>query len=60
MLTKDDLLKTIQDLPMEFSLDEIIDKLILLDKIEIGLTQSDNGETVSTDEARKQLSKWFR
>jgi predicted transcriptional regulator len=53
-------LKTIDDLPKEFSLDEIIDRLLLLDKIDTGLAQSDNGETISTDEAKEQLAKWLK
>jgi predicted transcriptional regulator len=60
MLTREDVLKTIDDLPKEFSLDEIIDRLILLEKIDAGLLQSYNGETVSTDEAKAQLSKWLK
>jgi hypothetical protein len=60
MLTRDDVLKTIDDLPREFSFDEIIDKLLLLDKIDTGLDQSNNNETVSTEEARAQLSKWLK
>jgi hypothetical protein len=60
MLTRDDVLKTIDDLPREFSFDEIIDKLLLLDKIDTGLDQSNSNETVSTEEARAQLSKWLK
>ena len=60
MLTRDDVLKTIDDLPKEFSLDEIIDKLIILEKIDTGLGQSKNNETVSTSEAKEQLAKWLK
>lgn len=60
MLTREDVLKTIDDLPKQFSLDEIMDRLILLEKIDEGLLQSYNGETVSTDEAKAQLSKWLK
>jgi hypothetical protein len=53
-------LKTIDDLPKEFSLDEIIDKLIILEKIDTGLDQSKNNETVSTSEAKEQLAKCLK
>jgi len=36
MITKKKLLKSIKDLPDTFSVDEIIDRIILLQKIEIG------------------------
>ncbi|MBD1385535.1 hypothetical protein IDJ75_09625 [Mucilaginibacter rigui] len=60
MLTRDDVLKTIDDLPKEFSLDEIIDRLIILEKIDTGLDQSKNNETISTNEAKEQLAKWLK
>ncbi|WP_295651196.1 hypothetical protein [uncultured Mucilaginibacter sp.] len=60
MLIKNEVLKSIQDLPDEFSFDDAIDTLLLLDKIEIGLKQSHNGETLTTDEAKEKLSKWLK
>ena len=37
MLTKDSVLKTISTLPENFNLDELIDKLIFIDKVEKGM-----------------------
>jgi len=60
MLTREEVLKSINELPEEFSFDEVLDKLLLLDKIEIGLAQSQSGEVLSTIEAKAQLSKWLK
>lgn len=60
MLTREEVIKSINELPEEFSFDEILDRLLLLDKIEIGLEQSQSGNTVTTEEAKKQLSKWLK
>lgn len=60
MLIKEDVLKTISELPNEFSLDEVIDRLFLLEKIDVGLAQSKAGETVTTEEAKISLSKWLK
>ena len=60
MLTREEVIKSINELPEEFSFDEILDRLLLLDKIEIGLEQSQSGNTMSTEEAKKQLAKWFK
>ena len=49
MVTKEKLLETIKQLPDKFSVDEIIDRILLLDKIEIGLQQSENGQ-ITPDE----------
>ena len=45
MLTKTKVLKAIKQLPDEFSIDEMIDKMILLEKIEIGIAQADRGRS---------------
>jgi hypothetical protein len=60
MLTKQSVLKSINDLPDKFSIDEIIERLLLLQKIEVGINQADNGEAISTAEAKKKLNKWLQ
>ncbi len=60
MLTKEKVLQSIQDLPNEFSLDEIVEKLILLEKIEIGLQQVKEGKVVSNEMAKQKLKKWLK
>ncbi len=59
MLTKDKVYKSLDDLPEEFSLDELLDKLILLQKIETGLEQSDRGQIIPDDELDSKLEKWL-
>ena len=61
MLTKEDVLKTVNELPGEFSFDEILDRLMLLNKIDVGIEQSNNGETLSINEAKAgRLAKWLK
>ena len=59
MLTKDKIYKSLEDLPDKFSLDELLDKLILVQKIEIGLEQSDGGQIIPDDEFDSKLEKWL-
>ena len=49
MITKDKAIEVIQSLPEEFSIEELMDRLILLNKIETGLRQDERGETFTTD-----------
>ena len=56
MITKSQLIQTIEDMPEKFSIDDFLDKILLLQKIEAGLNQSENGETLSTEEAKERLS----
>ena len=60
MLTKENVLNSLKDLPDRFSIDELVDKLILLQKIEIGLEQSKTGEVYSTEEAKQMLKRWAK
>ena len=59
MLLKKQVLKSISEMPEEFSVDDAIDRLILLNKIEKGRNEIKLGKGLSTTEARKILSKWL-
>lgn len=59
MLTKTKLKDQIEKFPEEFSLDELIDKLIIIEKIEKGNMQSEKGEVISETELDKEIMKWF-
>jgi len=55
MLTKEQVLETVQKMPDEITFDELIDELIFMKKVHIGLEQSEKGQTVTTEEAKKKL-----
>jgi len=60
MLTKDKLIAVADSLPSEFSIDELLEKLIVVQKIEEGLKQSANNQVVSTENAKRKLKKWLK
>ena len=60
MLTKGNVIKTISKFPDSFTLDEVIDKLIFMDKVERGLEQSQSNKIYSKEKATKRLSKWLK
>jgi hypothetical protein len=60
MLKKAKVLKSIRQLPESFSVDELIDKVVLLQKIETGMEQSEKGLVKSTAAAKKSLKKWLK
>lgn len=47
-------------MPDEVSFEELIDELIFIKKVKRALEQSEKGETVTTDEAKKKLDKWLK
>ncbi len=60
MLTKSNVIKTINKLPDNFSIDELVDKMILLDKIEKGINEANNGKVISEDEVERQMGEWLK
>lgn len=60
MITKEKLKSHIEHFPDEMTIDELIDRLILIEKIEKGLEQSDNGETLTEEELVKEMQSWFK
>jgi hypothetical protein len=59
MLTKEKLIETINELPESFSIEDLFERIIFLQKLEIGLEQSKTGQVHSTEEARERLKKWL-
>lgn len=58
MLTKEKVLLSLQDMPEHFSLDELMERLLIIEKVERGLKQVAQGETYSTEQARQMLKQW--
>ncbi len=57
-MDKKKVLDTINELPDKFDLDELIEKLIFIEKVEKGLKQSNLGKTVSHDQVKGEVEKW--
>ena len=59
MLTKENVISTINNLQDPITLDDILDKILLLDKIEKGLEQSDNGQVISDEVLDQRVQLWL-
>ncbi len=60
MLTKEKIKKTIDSLPENFTIEDIIEELIVLDKIEQGLKDVKEGKVYTTKELKHRLAKWLK
>ena len=60
MLKKRKILEQIEMLPDEFSIDELVERLILLDKVERGIKDAEEGKIISHDEMLKRVNAWFK
>ncbi|MBZ9728605.1 hypothetical protein LB467_02810 [Salegentibacter sp. JZCK2] len=57
MLTKSKLKEEIEKLPDTFSIDELVERLILIEKIENGISQSNKGEIIPETELDNEIEK---
>jgi len=55
MVSLGKVLDAVRNVPEEFSIDDLIHKPLLLNKIEIGLDESKNEETSTSAEAKKMI-----
>ncbi len=60
MITKEKVIDSLKNMPDSFSIDELIDKLLFLEKVEKGLEQSEKGEVYTTEQAKELLKKWSK
>jgi predicted transcriptional regulator len=57
-MKRDKLMETVKDLPQEFDLEELIERLIFMEKIEKGLQQIEDGKTVPHEQVKEIIKKW--
>ena len=57
-MKRDKAIETVKELPQEFDLDELIEKLIFVEKIDKGLSQLDEGKTVPHEKVKEIVKKW--
>ena len=60
MLTKAKVQKTIDRLPDKFTVDQIVEELVVLNKIEEGLRDVEEGRVFTTDQVKQELKTWLK
>lgn len=60
LLDKKKVLSSIKGMPDRFSVDDIVDRMIILESLERALADSDAGRTVSMADAKKRHAKWLK
>lgn len=60
MIKKEKLKQHIEKFPDEMSIDELIDRLLFIEKLEKRIEQSKKEETISEEELKDEIEKWSR
>lgn len=58
-MRKSTVIESINKLPDEFSIDEVIERLILIEKIEKGRQEVMKGKVNTEEQVKAKLSKWL-
>lgn len=58
-MKKEAVKEILENMPSEFEIEDLVEKLIFLHKVEIGLQESKEGKTVPLSEVKKKFNqKW--
>lgn len=60
MIIRDYLYKIADELTINASIVEVIDRLLLLSKVETGLRQADEGNVIPHNEVEQRVEKWLK
>ena len=60
MLTKTKLKEQIEKFPEEFSIDDLVERLILIEKVEAGMNQSERGDIIPDSDLDNEVEEWFK
>ena len=60
MTTKEEILELMEQLPEDATIEDAIEKLVVLYKIQQGLKQLDKGQGISQEEAKKRIRQWLK
>lgn len=58
-LAKEKIMDSLHDLPEKTTIEEAMERLYLLAKIEKGINQADAGQCIPHDKAKEKLKKWL-
>ena len=60
MITKTQLINTLDQLPENLTVDEVIEHIIFVEKVQKGLSDSESGKLNTKEEGKIKLSKWLK
>lgn len=60
MISKAKLIEQIDKFPNELSIDDLIDRLVFIDKLEQRIQESNENEVISEKEMKEEMKSWFK
>jgi predicted transcriptional regulator len=60
MTIREKVIQAVQDLPDDASVEDAMERLLLLAKIERGIQQADAGQTIAHTQVKERVTKWLK
>jgi len=58
MLTKDKVAALVEHMPATFSVDDLVERVLLLQKVERAQKEIENGEGMDWEDFKKEMEQW--
>ena len=59
MISKENLLKSLEDMPDKINVDELLDRILFIQKVEEGQLESAQGRITSHESFKNEMTSWF-
>ncbi|MCB9202660.1 MAG: hypothetical protein H6604_06395 [Flavobacteriales bacterium] len=60
MITKEALKNQLHDFPSQFTIDELVERLIFIEKLELRIEESKKGKKIDEKDLLKEVDKWSK
>jgi len=60
MTIKEKVIKAVEGLGDDASIEDVMERLLFLSKVERGLEQADGGQTIPHSQVKERMSKWLK
>ncbi len=57
-MKKEYVIEAMKELPQDFELEKLLEKLVFMEKVEKGLLQLEQGITITHDKVEEMVKKW--
>jgi hypothetical protein len=59
-MNKEKAIATINEMPQDFDLEILMEKLVFIEKVEKGLEQLNSGNTIAYEEVKQRVKQWSK
>ena len=59
-LEKNAVMAYLKDMPERFTVDELLEHIVVIQKVERGISELNDGQALNSAQARKRLAKWLK